>query len=311
MSAMQLARTIEVTFYAVYLLALLSLFKNKRYEQLFQFITCSLLGVSLELFSVNVFKAYHYYPHFFINLGDAAALKSCPLWVGLGWGLLMPLAIAAGKKISKNPFMIGMVAYVIVIGWDLIWDVIAIRTSNGLWLWTGTPVTLDITKTALYGIPWMNYLGYSAAIVPLTMITAFNDKKFSVQASNSKRLLFAFINYLEAIISFIVVVGIYAMINNFVSLFAIVAFLVLFVGTWLYALYRLFMTQQFNFFRNFDGAFLLQFGLSYLVSLLLGFYIGVFQDRPWLVIVHLLIMVLTLVFGVVSPKQKQAANFSL
>ena len=107
------------------------------------------------------------------------------------------------------------------------------------------------------------------------------------------------------------VVGIYAVINNFVSLFAIVAFLVLFVGTWLYALYRLFMTQQFNLFKNFDGAFLLQFGLSYLVSLLLGFYIGVFQDRPWLVIVHLLKMVLTLVFGVVTPKQKQAANFSL
>lgn len=123
MSAMQLARTIEVTFYVVYLLALISLFKNKRYEQLFQFITCSFLGVSVELFSVNVFKTYHYYSNFFINLGDTASLKSCSLWVGLGWGLLMTLAIAAGKKLSKNPFVIGMIAYVIVIGWDLIWDV--------------------------------------------------------------------------------------------------------------------------------------------------------------------------------------------
>ncbi|HLQ39732.1 MAG TPA: hypothetical protein VK118_02065 [Tetragenococcus sp.] len=304
MSAMQLARTIEVVFYVVYLLAALALVKNKRFEQLFQLITCSLLGLSLELFSVNIFKTYHYYPDFFINIGNAEALKSCPLWVGLGWGLLMPLAIAAGKKINKKPFVAGMIAYVIVIGWDLIWDVIAIRTSGGLWDWIGTPVNLKITMDALYGIPWMNYLGYSAAIVPLTMIMAANDKKFNTQASNSRRFGFSLVNYLEAIVSFIVVVGIFAIINNFVPPFAVIAFLVLFLGTLAYILYQMFLQNRFEFFKQLDVAFLLQFGLSYVVSLFMGFYIGIFQQKPWLAIVHLLLMLVTLLFGVISAREK-------
>ena len=78
-SNIQLARTIEVVFYIIYLSAAILLVKNKRLEQLFQLITCSLLGVSLELFSVYVFKTYNYYSHFFVNIGDASASKSVPL----------------------------------------------------------------------------------------------------------------------------------------------------------------------------------------------------------------------------------------
>ncbi|GBG94750.1 hypothetical protein LFYK43_12090 [Ligilactobacillus salitolerans] len=303
MSAMQLARTVEVVFYVVYLAAALVLVKNKRVEQLFQLITCSLLGVSLELFSVNIFKTYHYYPHFFVNLGDAAALKSCPLWVGLGWGLLMPLAIVAGKKLSKKPIVVGLVAYVIVIGWDLIWDVIAIRTSGGLWVWRGTSVSLTINLASLYGIPWMNYLGYSAAIVPLTMIMAFNDRKFAAQANNVRRFWFAILNYLEGLVSFIVVVGIFAVIYNFVPAFAVTAFLLLFGGTLIYMLVELFAKHRFNFLGQFDWAIILEFGLSYLVSLFMGFYLGLFQDKPWLVVVHIFLMLVTLAFGVLTPKK--------
>lgn len=308
MTNMVLARTIEVVFYFVYLSAAVVLVKNKRLEQLFQLITCSLLGVSLELFSVYIFKTYHYYSHFLINIGDAGALKSVPLWVGLGWGLLMPLAISAAKKIVKTPFAAGLIAYVIVIGWDLIWDIIAIRTSGGMWVWHGYPTDLKITIDALYGIPWMNYLGYSGAIVPLSMIMAFNKRKFHVQDSNARSFWFSIINYLEGLAAFIVVVAIFALINNFVASFAIVAFLVLFIGILLYMLYAVFMKQQVDFFKNVDWAFILQFGLSYIVSMYMGFYIGVFQDKPWLVVVHLILMGVTLLFGVISPKKRQTVG---
>lgn len=304
MSNIQLARTIEVVFYIVYLSAAILLVKNKRLEQLFQLITCSLLGVSLELFSVYIFKTYNYYSHFFVNIGDAAASKSVPLWVGLGWGLLMPLAIAAGKKLTKSPFTAGMIAYVIVIGWDLIWDIIAIRTSGGMWIWHGYDINLNITRDALYGIPWMNYLGYSGAIVPLSMIMAANNNRFHVQVNNVRRFWFSLVNYLEGLVAFIIVVAIYAVIYKFVPVFAITAFLILFIGTLLYALYVIFMKHQVTFFKQIDWSYILQFGLSYIVSMFMGFYIGIFQDRPWLAVVHLILMLVTLLFGVISPKKK-------
>ncbi|WP_439818760.1 hypothetical protein [Weissella paramesenteroides] len=304
MSNIPLARTIEVVFYIVYLSAAILLVKNKRLEQLFQLITCSLLGVSLELFSVYIFKTYNYYSHFFVNIGDASASKSVPLWVGLGWGLLMPLAIAAGKKLTKSPFTAGMIAYVIVIGWDLIWDIIAIRTSGGMWVWHGYDINLNITRDALYGIPWMNYLGYSGAIVPLSIIMAANNNRFHVQANNVRRFWFSLVNYLEGLVAFIVVVAVYAVIYKFVPVFAITAFLILFIGTLLYALYIIFMRHQVVFFEQIDWSYILQFGLSYIVSMYMGFYIGIFQDRPWLVVVHLILMLVTLLFGVISPNRK-------
>ena len=100
-------------------------------------------------------------------------------------------AVAAGKKLTKSPFTAGMIAYVIVIGWDLIWDIIAIRTSGGMWIWHGYDINLNITRDALYGIPWMNYLGYSGAIVPLSMIMAANNKRFHVQDNNNRRFWFS------------------------------------------------------------------------------------------------------------------------
>ena len=100
-------------------------------------------------------------------------------------------AVAAGKKLTKSPFTAGMIAYVIVIGWDLIWDIIAIRTSGGMWIWHGYDINLNITRDALYGIPWMNYLGYSGAIVPLSMIMVANNKRFHVQDNNNRRFWFS------------------------------------------------------------------------------------------------------------------------
>lgn len=112
------------------------------------------------------------------------------------------------------------------------------------------------------------------------------------------------VNYLEGLVAFIIVVAVYAVIYKFVPVFAITAFLILFIGTLLYALYVIFMRHQVVFFDQIDWSYILQFGLSYIVSMYMEFYIGIFKDRPWLVVAHFILMLVTLLFGVISPKKK-------
>lgn len=143
-SNIQLARTIEVVFYIIYLSAAILLVKNKRLKQLFQLITCSLLGVSLELFSVYVFKTYNYYSHFFVNIGDASASKSVPL----------SMIMAANNKrfhvqdnnnrrfwFSLVNYLEGLVAFIIVV---------AVYAASSRFLWSDWLVIYFAVWVKLY-----------------------------------------------------------------------------------------------------------------------------------------------------------------
>ncbi|QGG60471.1 hypothetical protein [Loigolactobacillus bifermentans] len=308
MTIMATARTVEIVFYLIYALTLVVLWQQRRTEQLFQFITCSLLGITLELFSVNVFKTYHYNPDFLVNIGNAQALKACPLWVGLGWGLLMPLAIAGAKKLDRRPLVTGLIAYVIVIGWDFVWDVLAIRTAGGLWVWHGAPINFAITIQNMYGIPWMNYLGYSGAIIPVALLTARHAQAAKNATNGWQRLGFALRDYLEAIISFIVIVALYALVYHFVPLFAIVAFLVLFIGTLGYIARCLVKSRSNQWFKQADWAYLTEFGGSYLASVIVGCLLGVLPQHPWLFVVHVILLLMTLSLGFYRPAEIRTNN---
>lgn len=304
MNGTQLLHFTEIAFFIVSLLTLGYLIYKKDFETVYNFITGFIFGIVLELVSVNLLGGYHYNPDYFLNIGNVELLKHFPLFGGFMWGGLMSLSNSQAKKFQKNWFITGLITYFLVIGWDLMFDVIAVRIDGGLWVWDNAVIDYSITKTSLYGVNYSNYFNYLAILIPYTFFCNFNRKNFNLnQSSVGKNLLFSLINFVEAFVGFICILIPFRLLNRNVcdEGFYRPAFIIVFIAIFLYILFT-FFKKKVTLMKKPDIGFMIMYIGCYVVSIVTCFITGVANNQPWFFIVHLIILAITILIGTIDIK---------
>ncbi len=309
MSGLVLLRFNEYSYYILCILILFFMYKKKKYNSIFHFAAGFLFGIALELISVNLLGGYHYNPNYLINLGPTETLGSFPLCGGLIWGAWISVALLGAKKFKLNSIMTGLVAYAIVIGFDFMFDVIAVRIDGGMWVWDNVVVDYSISKDSFFGVNWRNFIGYIAILVPFTLVTDWTNKKFSLSGNIKKQILFVFINCILSLILFVIIISIRNKIIKIVPYFSMVTFITVFGSTIGYMIYKM-TRKNMVYFKNFDPIFLITWIGFYIVCIISSFILGVATSQPLFFVVNMLLFILTMSIGVMSNKELyEGANF--
>ncbi|MHA1521767.1 MAG: carotenoid biosynthesis protein [Promethearchaeota archaeon] len=148
----------EIMIISIYLIAIGLLIKSRDYTRIGELINGTIFGVMLEYLNILVFEGYLYHPDFWLQAGTVP--NNVPLVIGLAWGLLGITTRAIVDRFEFPTLVSLLFATILAVTFDLFLDVVAVRLEGGFWLWSGLPENWDITNSALYGVPWGNYIGW-------------------------------------------------------------------------------------------------------------------------------------------------------
>lgn len=102
--------------------------------------------------NINIWLLRNSIDSYFYNSSFHCFIFYVPLWIALGWAVLLYLAYATTTKI-KNPFKRAAIAALIPLAIDIPLDFIAIRLK--FWTWTGFSM-----QEGFFGIPANNFIGW-------------------------------------------------------------------------------------------------------------------------------------------------------
>ncbi len=159
----------ELICYAIVFILLLDILKNKKYGELGLLISGALAGFALELLAVRLTDIYHYSNEFYISIGFSP--YQFPFFGGLMWGGITVCALRIAKKFSLNTALTALLSGWLIVSFDLLLDVVAIRLDGGFWVWDGRPINLDINHHMFMSVIWVNFLGYMFEVPSIVYMT--------------------------------------------------------------------------------------------------------------------------------------------
>ena len=159
----------ELICYAIVFILLLDILKNKNYRELGLLISGALAGFVLELLAVRLTDIYHYSNDFFISIGVAP--YQFPFFGGLMWGGITVCAFRIVKKFSLSNILTALLCGWLIVSFDLLLDVVAIRLDGGFWVWDGRTINLDINHHMFMSVIWVNFLGYMFEVPSIIYMT--------------------------------------------------------------------------------------------------------------------------------------------
>ena len=156
-----LTTVFELLVLAVYAWRLLIL----RGRRLYELLSASLFGLTLEYFNILINDNYHYSERFLLQLGDPPV--NVPLVIAMGWGLIITSSISLTDRlgIRFRPVADSVIALSI----DLSMDVIAIRVEGGFWSWQ-IPLLDYPTDQGFYGVPWGNLTSWLYVVLIYSVV---------------------------------------------------------------------------------------------------------------------------------------------
>ncbi len=156
-----LTTVFELLVLAVYAWRLLVL----RGRRLYELLSTSLFGLTLEYFNILINDNYHYSERFLLQLGHPPV--NVPLVIAMGWGLIITSSISLTDRlgIRFRPVADAVIALSI----DLSMDVIAIRVEGGFWNWQ-IPLLDYPTDLGFYGVPWGNLTSWLYVVLIYSVV---------------------------------------------------------------------------------------------------------------------------------------------
>ena len=165
----------ELLCYAITLMFLTDIIRNKSRRELMLFISAAFAGFALELLAVRVTDIYHYSPNFYISVGFKP--YQFPLFGGLMWGGLTVYSLRIAKRLGLSPILTALVGGWLIVTMDMLLDVAAIRLDGGFWVWDGREITTDITHHMFMSVIWVNFLGYMFETPAMIYISLRTEEK--------------------------------------------------------------------------------------------------------------------------------------
>ena len=165
----------ELLCYAITILFLIDIIRNKSRNEFWLFISAAVAGFALELLAVRVTDIYHYSQDFFISIGFIP--YQFPFFGGLMWGGLTVYALRIAKRLNVSSLMTALIGGWLIVTMDLLLDVAAIRLNGGFWVWDGREITLDITHHMFMSVIWVNFLGYMFETPAMIWISLQTEKR--------------------------------------------------------------------------------------------------------------------------------------
>lgn len=160
----------ELLCYGLTVALLLDIGKKKSWHELQLLLSGALAGFILELGAVRLTDIYHYSDAYFVSIGRPP--YQFPFFGGLMWGGMAVCALRIARKLPWSRFWKALFAGWLVVSFDLLLDVVAIRLDGGFWVWEGRPINLDINHHMWMSVIWVNFLGYlfeTPALIYLTL----------------------------------------------------------------------------------------------------------------------------------------------
>ena len=298
--------TFELISFLVAAFAIIYSLKNKDYRTLFAFGSGALFGYTLELFSVNFTGSYYYNPDFWLSVGKEPG--QFPVFGGIMWGFAMAYSIKIAHKFNMNRFLASLFAGLLIVGWDVVVDVIAVRIDGGFWTWVGVPIDLSITHSSFLGVSWSNYLGYFFIIPPLAWLTY---QSWGKVAENDFRKQFVYMlrNYVLSMVFLILTMLPLGLLNNATQGYSsVILFLTIFIGTLIAVVCHL-MRLQLKLSKHQDIGMLVFWMVMYLYTLAAMIHLDLYIQTWWLFAYCILSMIGSLYVVMVEPvKERYSPN---
>ena len=269
----------ELLCYVVASFAIIYSLKNKHYSTLFAFGAGALFGYSLELIAVNVTETYYYNPDFWLNVGMEPG--QFPVFGGIMWGLLMAYSTKIAHKFNMNRFLASLFAGLLVVGWDLVVDVIAVRIDGGFWTWVDIPIDLTITNNSFLGVTWANYIGYFVIVPTMAWLTLQTWGKVA-ENDFGKQFIHMMRNYILSLAFFIPVMLVIAILHDVTQGYSsMILFLAIFLGI-LIAVIRHLMGIRLRLSRQQDIGMIVLWMVLYPYTLGAMIYLDLHTQTWWL-----------------------------
>ena len=125
--------TFEIICYIITLLLLIDIFRKKKMQELYLFISGAIAGFALELLAVRITGIYHYSKAYFISVGMEPF--QFPFFGGLMWGGIAVCGLRIAEKFEVSKLMKALITGWLVVSFDILLDVAAIRLDGGFWVW--------------------------------------------------------------------------------------------------------------------------------------------------------------------------------
>ncbi|MXV50295.1 carotenoid biosynthesis protein [Pedobacter sp. HMF7647] len=130
-----------------------------------------LFGLLLEY--MEVMMGSYTYGHFRLMLGSAAL--AVPLWIGVGWGIIMYTARLYTDKLGLTLWPAAAFDTLLALNIDLSMDVVAYRTH--MWHWDWSDTDFNPLTAQWFGIPFGNFIGWQTVVFSYSLFSRIFEKK--------------------------------------------------------------------------------------------------------------------------------------
>ncbi|SHJ62323.1 carotenoid biosynthesis protein [Parasporobacterium paucivorans] len=286
----------EIICYLLVAIFLFDSIKRKDKKSLYAFGSAALVGFTLELFSVNFTGGYYYNNDFLMVIGSKP--HHFPIFGGLMWGALASYSIRIAKKFKFNKLITSFFAGMLIVSWDIILDVIAIRLE--FWTWVGKTIDLTVTNYSFMGVSWGNFLGYMI-MVPGVSYFILRTQEHVDENDTKKQLLHMIINWL---IGAVIAIGgtLLAILLNKVtcSLSSMILFLLVWV-VMVVIIAKKVITSKIRIAKKKDYPIMIFWLGNYVFVLYALLYLNIQATHLWLLIVGIAFMLITILFCLLEP----------
>ncbi|MHA1857375.1 MAG: hypothetical protein ACTSW5_14405 [Promethearchaeota archaeon] len=283
----------EIPTVILFIFAIGMLIKAKDYGRLSDIITAFVFGIVLEYLNIALTAGYHYHTGFLLQIGKPP--NNVPITIGLAWGMLLLTTQDISRRL-KLPlkFRIFFEA-AFVVSADIILDVIAIRLEGGFWVWTGIVTDLTITNSTLFGVGWMNFLGWYFVILYVSLFLHLMNRNIKPNSWMWQILKILII----PIVGYAALFGSLIAIHYIFPSFTWLVFLVLYLTSMLIPVIYFLLKHPIEIEKTQSLFPLIFYVFSYLFSLMAFVALGLVSEILWFFFVGLVLFGMTM-FIVVS-----------
>ncbi|WP_071704804.1 DUF422 domain-containing protein [Murdochiella vaginalis] len=298
-------QSFELLCYAITLVFFMDLLQNNKRNEFFLFLSAAFAGFALELLAVRLTGIYHYSRDFFIQIGPEP--YQFPFFGGLMWGTLAVCSLRIAQKFSLSKVRTALLSGWLIVSFDLLLDVAAIRLNGGFWVWDGRPITLEMNHHLFMSVIWVNFLGYLFETPTVVYLWLAQQEK------GEKNLLRALGNAIWIGLAGVGVVGLASAVSLWLDQwsdewFSFLAFAIIWIAVFIrIILYLVRHRKNIAWETKKDKALLFTWGTLYSYCLAALIELQILQEIPLYALFAISMLGLTLLLSMIRIEQTQEA----
>ncbi|MHA2252575.1 MAG: carotenoid biosynthesis protein [Candidatus Kariarchaeaceae archaeon] len=152
-----LSRLFEIFYVLLFVLSILYYRQKKDWRTIIEMFSIALFALLIEITSIFIYEAYHYSPHFILQLGVKG--NNVPVVISLCWSMIITSSMKVSDTINLNEKTRPLLDALIALNIDLSMDAIAIRIEGGFWTWNNY-LDNDINYNSFIGVKYGNFIGW-------------------------------------------------------------------------------------------------------------------------------------------------------